>query len=294
VRVVMGPNVWLRSAEASVQLGGSIALEHATPGPDVRDGQIALCGALVTQRGNYRLNLGAFTRSFELERGSVQFTGEPELNPRLDINAVYSRESAENVGASSARAPKVRAHLGGTLELPVLTLSSADAKLSQAELMSYLVTGQASFALGDGANEAMVTGELVATATGALAQRLAGGHFDVVNVTAGATSTDREDTHATAADAFTASRLGLGKQLTNRVFLKVDAGLCALTGGATSSDIGQTLGVSLDYQFNRRLLGSVSSAPSTNGAACANQAAGRGTALTPRQWGLDFDRAWRF
>jgi hypothetical protein len=294
VRVVMGPNVWIRSAEASVQLGGSIALEHAAPGPDVRDGQIALRGALVTQRGNYRLNIGAFTRSFELERGSVQFTGEPELNPRLDINAVYSRESAENVGASAARAPKVRAHLGGTLELPVLTLSSADAKLSQAELMSYLVTGQASFALGDAANEAMVTGELVATATGALAQRLAGGHFDVVNVTAGATSTDREDTHATAANAFTASRLGLGKQLTNRVFLKVDAGLCALTSGTTSSDLGQTLGVSLDYQFNRRLLGSVSSAPSTNGASCANQAAGRGTALTPRQWGLDFDRAWRF
>jgi hypothetical protein len=135
---------------------------------------------------------------------------------------------------------------------------------------------------------------LLRPATGALAQRLAGGHFDMVNVTAGATSTDREDTQATAANAFTASRLGLGKQLTNRVFLKVDAGLCALTGGATSSDIGQTLGVSLDYQFNRRLLGSVSSAPSTNGASCANQAAGRGTALTPRQWGLDFDRAWRF
>ena len=118
VKVVMGPNVWLRSAEASVQLGGSIALEHATPGPDVRDGQIALRGALVTQRGNYRLNLGAFTRSFELERGSVQFTGEPELNPRLDINAIYSRESTENVGASAARAPKVRAHWAARWSFP--------------------------------------------------------------------------------------------------------------------------------------------------------------------------------
>ena len=34
--------------------------------------------------------------------------------------------------------------------------------------MSYLVTGQSSFALGDAANESMVTSELVATATGAL------------------------------------------------------------------------------------------------------------------------------
>jgi len=290
---VMGPNVWLRSAEASVQLGGSIGLEKATPGPGVPEGQLALRGALVTQRGNYRLNFGAFTRSFELETGSVQFRGEPEVNPRLDINAIYAREPGEEATASGGRVPRVRAHLGGTLERPVLTLSSADTKLSQAELMSYLVTGQANFALGDAFDQAMVTGELVATATGALAQRLAGGLFDVVNVTPGATAAD-DNRNATAADVFAASRLGIGKQLSSRLFLKVDAGLCALTGGTASTDIGQTLGVSLDYRFHRGLLGSVSSAPSTNGATCANQAAGRGTALTPRQWGLDFDRTWRF
>ena len=74
VVVAMGPSVWLRSAEASVQLGGSIKLEKAVPQPGVPAGEIALRGALVTQRGTYRLNLGAFTRSFELEQGSVQFT----------------------------------------------------------------------------------------------------------------------------------------------------------------------------------------------------------------------------
>jgi translocation and assembly module TamB len=294
VEVAMGPNVWLRSAEASVQLGGSIGVEAAAPGPGVTKGQIALRGRLVTQRGNYRLNIGAFTRSFELEQGSVQFTGEPELNPRLDINALYSREGSDDLTATSAgRAPKVRAHLGGTLERPVLTLSSADSKLTQAELMSYLITGQANSALGNAVDESVITSELVASATGALAQRLAGGMFDVVNVTPGS-STDHTDTKSTAADAFSSSRLGVGKQLSNRLFLKVDAGLCALTGGAASADLGQTLGVSLDYRFRRGLHGSVSSAPSTNGATCANQAAGRGTALTPRQWGVDFNRVWRF
>jgi translocation and assembly module TamB len=293
VQVVMGPNVWLRSAEASVQLGGSIGVEPAAPGPGVTEGQFALRGRLETQRGNYRLNIGAFTRSFELEQGSVQFTGEPELNPRLDINALYSREGSDDLAATSGvRAPKVRAHLGGTLERPVLTLSSADSKLTQAELMSYLVTGQANSALGNAVDESVITSELVASATGALAQRLAGGMFDVVNVTPGATSDHEEN--RTAADVFSASRLGVGKQLSNRLFLKVDAGLCALTGGTTSADLGQTLGVSLDYRFRRGVHGSVSSAPSTNGATCANQAAGRGTALTPRQWGVDFSRVWRF
>ena len=294
VQVAMGPNVWIRSAEASVQLGGSISLEAAAPGPDVKEGQFALRGRLVTQRGNYRLNIGAFTRSFELEQGSVQFTGEPELNPRLDINAMYSREGSDDLTAtSSGRMPKVRAHLGGTLERPVLTLSSADSKLTQAELMSYLVTGQANSALGNAVDESVLTSELVASATGALAQRLAGGMFDVVNVTPGST-TDQKDNKSTAADAFSSSRLGVGKQLSNRLFLTVDAGLCALTGGTTSADLGQTLGVSLDYRFRRGVHGSVSSAPSTGGATCANQASGRGTALTPRQWGVDLSRVWRF
>ena len=38
---------------------------------------------------------------------------------------------------------------------------------------------------------------------------------------------------------FVLSRLGVGKQLWSRVFLEVDAGPRALTGGASCADIGQ-------------------------------------------------------
>ena len=71
------------------------------------------------------------------------------------------------------------------------------------------------------------------------------------------------NTKPTAADAFSSRRLGVCKQLSNRLFLTVDVGLCTLTGGTTSADLGQTLGVSLDYRFRRGVHGSVSSAPST-------------------------------
>lgn len=293
VTVTMGPSVWLRSAEADVQLGGSIDLERATPQAGTPGLPVVLRGMLETRRGTYRLNVGAITRSFQLEEGSVQFTGEADMNPRLDINATYGREGIDEFRSTTGTL-RVRAHVGGTLERPVLTLSGSDSALSQAELMSYLVTGQAHFAAGD-VDEGVVTSELVASATGAVAQRLAGGFFDVVDVTAGATSASGDDAQASsAADAFAASRLGLGKQLSNRVFVKLDAGLCALTGSGASTDLAQTMGVSLDYRFRAGLLGSLSSAPSTNGAACANQAAGRTTALAPRQWGLDIDRLWRF
>jgi translocation-and-assembly-module (TAM) inner membrane subunit TamB-like protein len=292
IDVVMGPNVWLRSSEASIQVGGRIGLERATTAPGDSAPRIALRGALITQRGNYRFSVGHISRLFELEEGSVTFTGEPELNPRLDINALYQREGYD-VSQGSSSSPSVRLHVGGTLERPSLTFSSADAKLSQSELMSYLITGQTHFALGD-VNEGAVSSELVASATGALAQRVAGGLFDVVNVTAGSTTTASSENRSAAANVFASSRLGVGKQLSNRVFLKVDAGLCALAGGNGSNDLWQSFGVSLDYRFRRGLLGSLSSAPSTNGANCSNQAAGRGTALAPRQWGFDFNRTWRF
>jgi len=288
VDVVIGPNVWLRSADASIQLGGSIGLARAMPQPGVPEGQVALRGELITQRGNYRLTLAAVTRSFELEEGSVQFAGEPELNPKLNINAMYTREGFDQKG--TGRAPRVRAHIGGTLEAPELTLSSPDSKLTQSEIVSYLVTGQTNFAVGNVSD--VMAGEMMANAAGSLAQQLTGDFFDMVNVTAGTGTSDTRET--SAASVFASSRLGVGKQLSNRLFLKVDAGLCVLTGGAASTDLWQALGVSLDYRFRRDLLGSVSSAPSTNAAACASQAAQRGTALTPRQWGLDFDRLWRF
>jgi hypothetical protein len=292
IDVVMGPNVWLRSAEASIQIGGSIALERANVVEGDSTRHLALRGALTTQRGNYRFSVGHITRLFELEQGSVTFTGEPELNPRLDINALYEREG-NDASQGSASSPRVRLHVGGTLDKPSLTFSSADAKLSQSELMSYLITGQTHFAVGD-VSQGAVSSELVAGAAGALAQRVAGGVFDVVNVTAGSTTAAGTENRGAAASVFATSRLGVGKQVSNRVFLKVDAGLCALAGGNGSTDLWQSFGVSLDYRFRRGLLGSLSSAPSTNGANCSNQAAGRGTALAPRQWGFDFNRTWRF
>jgi hypothetical protein len=290
--VAMGPNVWLRSSDANIQIGGSIGLERANTATNVPVPGLALRGALTTQRGNYRFSVGHISRQFELEEGSVTFTGEPELNPRLDINALYEREGFDP-SQGSASSPRVRLHVGGTLEKPTLTFSSADAKLSQSELMSYLITGQTHFALGD-VNEGAVSSELVAGATDALAQRIAGGMFDVVNVTAGSTTTPGGESRGAVANVFATSRLGVGKQLSNRVFLKVDAGLCALAGGNGTNELWQSFGVSLDYRFSRGLLGSLSSAPSTNGANCSNQAGSRGTALAPRQWGLDINRTWRF
>src|SRR6185503_15830825 len=52
IQVIMGPNVWLRSTEASIQIGGRIGLERAAVASDSAP-SMALRGSLITQRGNY-------------------------------------------------------------------------------------------------------------------------------------------------------------------------------------------------------------------------------------------------
>ncbi|HZY06571.1 MAG TPA: translocation/assembly module TamB domain-containing protein, partial [Ilumatobacteraceae bacterium] len=59
VQIRMGSDVWLRSAEANINLGGSVAVRNpqGALGEPAFD-QLALEGTLTTNRGTYRLNLG--------------------------------------------------------------------------------------------------------------------------------------------------------------------------------------------------------------------------------------------
>jgi translocation and assembly module TamB len=290
IDVTMGPNVWVRSAEANVKLGGSIRVTQV-PGADGA-AQLSLRGRLLTERGTYRFMLGVLERTFQLQEGSVEFTGGSELDPKLDINALYTRGASD--GEALGREVRLLAHVGGTLSEPKLEFSTDGPPMTEAELMNYLVTGQASVAVGEAFDDGAVGSEFVSRAADMLAQRLAGGYFDMVSVKAG--SADTPD-GAASPNSLATSRLGLGKQLTDQVFLNIDAGLCGLAGtdaNVTSPRFSESLGVSLDYRFRPNLSLSLSSEPSTNAARCTDASSQRGTALTPRQWGVGLSRKWRF
>jgi hypothetical protein len=197
---------------------------------------------------------------------------------------------------------RIRAHLGGTLRRPALTLSAADGpERSEAELLSYLVTGQSEVTLGSSRFvEREVGTALVSRASNELAERVAGDLFDVVNVTTGAAS-DQQGLGNTTANIFAGSRLGLGKQLSQRTFLTVSAGLCSLApssgtdnAGVDATSFSDAIGVSLDYRFRRDAGASLSSDPASSALLCTSASVGRGFAPTPRQWGADLFKAWRF
>ena len=291
VDVTMGSNVWVRSAEANVKLGGTVRVSEV-PGADGPP-RLSLRGRLLTERGTYRFTLGVLERTFQLQEGSVEFTGGSELDAKLDINALYTRGASD--GQALGRELRLLAHVGGTLSQPKLEFSSDGPPMSEAELMNYLLTGQASVAVGEAFDDGAVGSEFVSRAADMLAQRLAGGYFDVVSVKAGSANSSADG--SASQNSLATSRLGLGKQLTDRVFLNIDAGLCGLAAtdaSVTSPRFSESLGMSLDYRFRSNLSLSLSSEPSTNAARCTDASSQRGTALTPRQWGLGLSRKWRF
>nr|MBA3890973.1 translocation/assembly module TamB domain-containing protein [Gemmatimonadaceae bacterium] len=239
VSVQLGDEVWLRSREANVKLGGSLRVTRAVN--EIQGGslatadtvayRLALAGALNAERGTYRLDLGPVRREFQVESGTITFFGTPDLNPALDIAAVYTVQQYQQEDV------RVRARLTGfLLPQPTLVLESASGyALSQSDLISYLVTGRPSVEIGSftdrGAETA--TSVLLPTigtwASGTLRDQL-GGWVDQIRFETGTADTDlrtaQEVLEKGLLEAFYTSRLGGEKQIGENWFVALSSGLC--------------------------------------------------------------------
>jgi len=299
VQVRMGNDVWLRSAEANINLGGSVAVRVGRSTTTDRPfDQLALEGTLTTNRGTYRLNLGIVQPKFIVENGTVQFLGDPDFNPLLNINALNTvhRMSSTNLSEQDLR---IRVHIGGTLVRPQLTLSSADSllQISQTDLLSYLLTGAPNFNV----DRQAATASLLRSFGAYVSDQLRGfGVFDVVDIELGRQGLVGGQG---VTSIFNGARLGVGRQLGDRTFVSANAGLCQLGsllgGGASStgvtSNLSESIGVKVDYRLNENVGVSAGFEPPTSALLCnAGIGATRGFAPTPRQWGFDIFRTWRF
>jgi translocation and assembly module TamB len=301
VQVRMGNDVWLRSAEANINLGGSVAVAVGRSSSDGRPfEQLALEGILTTNRGTYRLNLGIVQPKFVVESGTVQFLGDPDFNPSLNISALNTvhRMSSANQAEQDVR---IRVRIAGTLARPQLSLSSADSLLniSQTDLVSYLLTGAPS----DRVNRDAATASLLRSVGSYLGDQLRGfGLFDVVDIELGRQRFASGQGFAGRINTiFSGARLGVGRQLGDRTFVSASAGLCQvgslLGGGGTSSggNLYESLGAKVDYRLNENVGVSASFEPGTTALLCnAGISATRGFAPSPPQWGFDIFRTWRF
>jgi translocation and assembly module TamB len=230
LRVLLGSDVWLRSNEANIQLGGEVVLSKSSR-------TYTPSGTLDALRGTYTLKIGPVTRDFTVERGSVRYFGD--LNAALDIRAVHV------VRAVRGEEIPVIANITGTLYAPKVTLESTfNPPISETDLVSYLVTGYP-------ANEAVFGGQANALATGlsyfssalsselerALIQDL-GVPLDLIEIRPGVSS----------GRSVSISQLAAGWQLGSKTFITLNAGFCPENLGQFSYN---NLGASLEFRFSR-------------------------------------------
>ncbi len=229
--VEMGSDVWLRSAEANIQLTGQVQLSKTrqayTP-----------VGTLEAARGSYTLKIGPVTRDFTVERGTVRYFGD--LNAALDIRATHV------VRAVRGEEIPVIAVITGTLYAPKITLESTfSPPISETDLVSYLVTGYP-------ANEAARLGQVTALETGlslfssALSSELEraliqdiGVPLDLIEIRPGVTR---------RGGTSTLTQVAAGWQLGRKTFLTFNAGFCPENLGQFNY---RNLGALLVFRFSR-------------------------------------------
>jgi translocation and assembly module TamB len=196
-------NLWLRSGDMNVEMGGDLIVSY-----DRGQGDLVLVGELEALRGSYSF-LG---RTFEVDGGTASFLGQAGVNPTLDIQALsrIRRRESERL--------EVRAAVQGTLVEPVVTLSTEEAGLSQSDLISYLVFGSpaadaaSGSALASGA-QTLGAGYVVSSLGGALAQEL-----PFVNRLDYLSFSQQSDAQAQS-NVFGGTQVELGKYLNDDVFV---------------------------------------------------------------------------
>jgi translocation and assembly module TamB len=319
VSVNLGDEVWLRSSEANIKLGGSLNLARARDERDTRRStlgragsdsalyRLALSGTLSADRGTYTLDLGLVQREFQVQSGRITFFGTADFNPSIDVTALYRVKQSRRADID------VQARIVGPFyPQPSLELSSDDALISQTDLVAYLVTGRPSYEL-NASNAAGVQRavEALLPTGGALLSRALrdqlGGWVDMFQIQTGTLGTETGAANASAQDQFlsvlSGTRLGGEKQISDRLFLSFSTGLCQLGSSADKDQQGMTGFVNsiegkLEYRFPITAPDQLSlragREPAASALRCGATGSLRGFVSTPQQWGISLFRSWSF
>lgn len=128
--VDLGPNLWLRSDVLGVEMVG----EGLTVEMDRAAESLVMVGTVELPRGTYRFDrLPPYSQQLRITGGTIQFVGNPDLNPNIEITAEYRTRTRHGPVV-------VRTHIGGTLRATELTLSS-NPPMSDSDQLCFLAIG---------------------------------------------------------------------------------------------------------------------------------------------------------
>jgi translocation and assembly module TamB len=319
VKVVLGDEVWLRSREANIKLGGSLDVQSAEKQTSLTSGRqknfdtgprygLALTGTLRADRGSYTLDLAPapVQREFAVESGSLTFYGSADYNAQVNIVATH------NVKRANQPDLVIEVKLSGYLfPNPTIDLSSRNEPyLSASDLVSYMVTGQPTYALNSGDLSVVqqvsnvIAPTLSAYATSALRSSGLGSIVEQLQIESGAAPTINTGTTTQASfrDYIFGARLGAEKQISNNLFFSFSAGLCSLDPSSRNLNSNQSgfngfldaIGGKVSYRFNPHLSLQAGTDPPTSALYCRSNYSLGSVVATPRQWGFSLLRSWHF
>jgi translocation and assembly module TamB len=240
-------------------------------------------------------------REFQVQRGTLTFYGTPDNNPYADITASY------NLKRRSQTDLTVTVHVvGSLLPNPSIELSSNENWLSTSDLISYLVTGQPTYALNQTDTKVVqqASSVLFPTLTAVGAEQLrkfVGSWVDNLQIQGGTSGV--LDTAGTFRSYLAGARVGAEKQIANNLFVSLSTGLCSINkdylndqkydalGGLIS-----TLGGKIEYRFTPQLSLQALTDPPTSAIYCGRSSGVQGLSIiqTPRQYGFSLLRSWHF
>ncbi|MGD8729095.1 MAG: translocation/assembly module TamB [Gemmatimonadota bacterium] len=232
-------NLWLRSSDMDVELGGDLIVRY-----DRREGDLVMVGELQALRGSYTV-LG---RTFEVSGGTASFLGQPGVNPTLDIQAL------SRVRRREGNPLEVRATVGGTLVEPVVTLSTEEAGISQSDLITYLLVGRSAAEVGpqsgviQGVAGTYLTGVAVNQLGTAIAQEIPLlNQLDYLSFSSSA-AIGGDAQAGVVGNALSSAQVELGKYLNDDVFV-----IFVLGGYQNDGDTGASLqlrGVRMEFTLD--------------------------------------------
>jgi translocation and assembly module TamB len=318
--VNLGDEVWLRSKEANIKLGGSLSVTRARDDRETgrstlaRDDQadneryvLALSGSLSADRGTYALAMGPVQRQFQVQSGRITFFGTPDFNPEIDVTALYNVKQTKRADIG------VQARIYGNFyPAPALSLTSNDPSIGSSDLVSYLVAGRPSAELNDSKDPALQKAvDLLLPSLGAFGSQQLGAQFgsfvDLFQIQSGSFG-DQQDTQGGGGvgNVLRTTRLGAEKQISDRLFLSLSTGLCALNFSQNSTSdpnaglksFYDALEGKLEYRLPiaapDRFALRFGREPAASALRCNATSSVRGFVPTPQQVGISLFRSWSF
>lgn len=273
LEVVAGEGVWAVAANARAQLSGGVVVYRG-------GGALLVSGDLETLRGTYTLQVGPIERDFDIVGGQVRFFGTPDFNPALDVLAA----SRARLTGTAAPTLTVYVRVTGTARAPRVQLTSESrVPVPETELLSYLIFGRPSVAVGDVGQvltQQILAQELVGSLLFApLEQLLLQSGLPVEYV--------RIRTYASPLSPLGGTSLELGTQLAPDLFLSVECLLgSALLFGL--SPTGATCGLGVDLQIDPNTAARLSYGPLRRDPLLQPYKS------LPYQWSAELRRRWRF